>query len=81
MLRVTAQKLVSQYIFRPSATFATGEGASFLKMVESYFDKAGIHTNIRSDKLNFYKKADNVVKCNLSIVRGKIVVNSQTMAP
>jgi hypothetical protein len=50
--------------------FSTSEGASFLQMVESYFDKAGIHTNIRSDKLNFYKKADNVVKCNLSIVRG-----------
>lgn len=40
-------------------------------MVESYFDKAGIHTEIRSDYLNFYKKSDNVVKCTYPIVRGK----------
>lgn len=40
-------------------------------MVESYFDKAGNHTNIRSDKLNFYKKPDNVVKFTLTLVRGK----------
>ncbi len=49
---------------------SSSEGSSFLKMVESYFDKAGIHTHIRADKLNFYKKADNVVKCNISIVKG-----------
>jgi len=39
-------------------------------MVESYFDKAGAHTNIRADKLNFYKKPDNVVKFSLTLVRG-----------
>jgi hypothetical protein len=39
-------------------------------MVEKYFDKAGHHTNIRSDLLNFYKKADNVVKFNLTLIRG-----------
>lgn len=38
-------------------------------MVESYFDKAGAHTNIRADKLNFYKKPDNVVKFSLTLVR------------
>lgn len=40
-----------------SSRFAFGsDGASFLQMVESYFDKAGRHTNIKIDKLNFYKK-------------------------
>ena len=39
-------------------------------MVEKYFDKAGRHTNIRPDLLNFYKKADNVVKFNLTLIRG-----------
>ena len=34
----------------------SSDGASFLKMVESYFDKAGRHTNIKPDKLTFYKK-------------------------
>ena len=47
-----------------------GEGADFLRMVESYFDKAGKHTNIRADKLNFYKKPENVVKCSITLVRG-----------
>lgn len=46
------------------------EGASFLKMVENYIDKAGRHTNIRADKLNFYKKPENVVKFTLTLVRG-----------
>lgn len=53
------------------ASFSSvSDGTSFLKMVESYFDKAGIHTNIRSDRLNYYKKADNVLKCNLTITKG-----------
>lgn len=39
-------------------------------MVEKYFDKAGRHTNIRADLLNFYKRADNVVKFNLTLLRG-----------
>lgn len=47
-----------------------GENISFLKMVESYFDKAGKHTHIRNDKLNFYKKPDNVVKFHLTLTRG-----------
>lgn len=51
---------------------AESEGISFLKMVESYFDKAGKHTNIRADKLNFYKKPDNVVKFTLTLTRGTI---------
>jgi glutamate dehydrogenase (NAD(P)+) len=41
-------------------------------MVESYFDKAGKHTNIKADKLNFYKKSDNVVKFHLTLTRGSI---------
>jgi hypothetical protein len=47
-----------------------GQNISFLQMVESYFDKAGKHTNIRADKLNFYKKPDNVVKFHLTLTRG-----------
>jgi hypothetical protein len=39
-------------------------------MVEKYFDNAGKYTNIRPDILNFYKKADNVVKFNLTLIRG-----------
>jgi hypothetical protein len=46
------------------------EGAEFLQMVEQYFDKAGALTNIKPDRLNFYKKADNVVKFNLTLTRG-----------
>jgi hypothetical protein len=53
--------------------FATeSEGAGFLKMVEEYFDKAGALTNIKPDRLNFYKKADNVVKLNLTLTRGTL---------
>lgn len=51
--------------------YEASEGATFLKMVESYFDKAGRHTNIKPDKLNFLKKPDNVVKMTLTLVRGK----------
>ena len=59
---------------RPMASFSAGsEGDEFLNMVEKYFDKAGKHTNIRSDLLNFYKKADNVVKFNLTLIRGTIL--------
>lgn len=50
--------------------FSASDGATFLKMVESYFDKAGRHTNIKPDKLNFLKKPDNVVKMTLTLVRG-----------
>lgn len=55
---------------RNSFCFSTeSEGASFLKMVEQYFDKAGALTKIKPDRLNFYKRADNVVKFNLSLTR------------
>ena len=30
---------------------------TFLRMVESYYDRAGVHTGIRSDRLFYYKKA------------------------
>ncbi len=49
---------------------SSSDGASFLKMVESYFDKAGRHTNIKPDKLTFYKMPENVVKMTLTLVRG-----------
>lgn len=53
-----------------ASRYNASEGATFLKMVESYFDKAGRHTNIKPDKLNFLKKPDNVVKMTLTLVRG-----------
>jgi hypothetical protein len=49
-------------------------GSNFLKMVESFFDRAAIHTGIRTDRLNFYKKAENVVKCSIPLIRGEDVL-------
>lgn len=46
------------------------QGSDFLHMVEAFFDKAAIHTGIRTDRLNFYKKAENVVKCSIPLFRG-----------
>ena len=60
--------------------FSFASGATFLKMVESFFDRAAVHTGIRSDRLNFYKKAENVVKCSIPLVRGTPSL-SQTTAP
>jgi hypothetical protein len=58
-----------------SYRFSTiSEGADFLQMVEQYFDNAGRFTDIRADQLNFYKKADNVVKFNLTLVRGTTIL-------
>lgn len=48
----------------------------FLQMVEQYFDKAGKLTNIKPDRLNFYKKADNVVKCSIPIIRDNGVIET-----
>lgn len=68
MIRTTLNKLILK---NNSYTFSTqSEGASFLKMVEEYFDKAGTLTNIKPDRLNFYKRADNVVKFNLTLIKG-----------
>ena len=50
--------------------YCASEGDGFLQMVDQYFDKAGHHTDIRPDILNFYKRADNVVKFNLTLIRG-----------
>ena len=51
--------------------FSSSDGdVTFLQMVEAYFDKAGRHTSIRPDRLNFYKKPENVVKFTLTLVRG-----------
>ena len=58
---------------RSFAFSSSTEDISFLKMVENYFDKAGRHTNIKADKLNFYKKPENCVKFNLTLVRGSII--------
>jgi glutamate dehydrogenase (NAD(P)+) len=53
--------------------YSFASGATFLKMVEAFFDRAALHTGIRQDRINFYKKAENVVKCNLSIIRGYFI--------
>jgi hypothetical protein len=69
MIRTT----FNRFCLAKNNTFAfstESEGASFLKMVEEYFDKAGALTNIKPDRLNFYKRADNVVKFNLTLTRG-----------
>jgi hypothetical protein len=50
--------------------YSFASGASFLNMVESFFDRAAVHTGIRTDRLNFYKKAENVVKCSIPLIRG-----------
>jgi len=68
MLRYYSSKVVRSLTKAPLCSFS--EGAEFLGMVEKYFDKAGKHTSIRADMLNFYKRADNVVKFNLTLVRG-----------
>lgn len=78
MIRYCSSKVVSSLLFKQSRSFS--EGAEFLNMVEKYFDKAGQHTNIRSDVLNFYKRADNVVKFNLTLLRGT-PLPMQTMSP
>lgn len=52
--------------------YNSSDGASFLKMVEAYFDKAGRHTNIKPDRLTFLKKPDNLVKMTLTLVRGTL---------
>ena len=66
---ITQQSNLNRLSFMFSSN--TNDGATFLKMVDSYFDKASVHTGIRADYLNFYKKPDNVVKCSIPIIRGK----------
>ena len=76
MIRYCTSKIVSSLLTKQTRTFS--EGAEFLNMVEKYFDKAGQHTNIRPDVLNFYKRADNVVKFNLCLTRGKFNLKKMT---
>jgi hypothetical protein len=78
MIRYCSSKVVSALTLNSRGHFS--EGAEFLNMVEKYFDKAGQHTNIRPDVLNFYKRADNVVKFNLTLTRGTPPL-IQTMRP
>lgn len=78
MIRYCTSRLASPLLARQVRCFS--EGAEFLGMVEKYFDKAGRHTSIRADLLNFYKRADNVVKFNLTLLRGSSPP-TQTMSP
>lgn len=79
MIQAFASRITRQLTKNQSFMFSSSseEGSSFLKMVDSYFDKAGIHTGIRSDYLNFYKKPDNVVKCSIPLVRGNCWLNQE----
>lgn len=71
-MRATQIFRAAQLVSRPFYRFSgETDGVTFLQMVENYFDKAGKHTSIRADRLNFYKKPDNVVKFNLTLVRGR----------
>lgn len=56
--------------FGQPARYSFSEGASFLTMVEGFFDRAAIHTGIRADRLIYYKKAESIVKCSIPLVRG-----------
>lgn len=78
MIRYCTSRLVRPLLAKQTCSFS--EGAEFLNMVEKYFDKAGQHTSIRSDLLNFYKRADNVVKFNLTLLRGNSF-STQTTSP
>lgn len=78
MFSYRTSKVVSSLVFKQLRCFS--EGDEFLGMVEKYFDKAGQHTNIRPDILNFYKRADNVVKFNLTLVRGTLLPIQMTTA-
>jgi glutamate dehydrogenase (NAD(P)+) len=55
--------------------YSFASGASFLSTVESFFDRAAVHTGIRTDRLNFYKKAENIVKCSIPLIRGIYLVD------
>ena len=74
-MKKISQQLSKNLLFGIRYDFSShGDNVSFLKMVESYFDKAGKHTNIRPDKLNFYKKPDNLVKFTLTLTRAKQII-------
>lgn len=51
--------------FFPKYSFA--KGATFIQMIESFFDRAAVHTGIRTYRLVFYKKAENLVKCSIPL--------------
>ena len=69
-MRQLLASTVNRAIFGRTSSYSFTEGESFLSMVENYFDKAGKHTNIPADRLNFLKKPECVVKFNLTLNRG-----------
>ncbi|KAL4427365.1 hypothetical protein ABPG74_002336 [Tetrahymena malaccensis] len=71
--RLPANSLVSMY--NPSFSSVAGE-PKFLEMVHQYFDAAASYTRISPDKLNYYKKADCVVKFTIPLVRDDGTIES-----
>ena len=69
-MRPLLNSMVNMSILSRAPTSSFSDGQSFLSMVEKYFDKAGKHTNIPEDRLNFLKKPECVVKFNLTLNRG-----------
>ena len=43
------------------------QGATFLSMVEGFFDRAAIHTGIRADRLTFYIEEVEALACLMTI--------------
>ena len=72
--------LGGQPLLTQTGKFQFSQGATFLNMVENFFDRAALHTGIRADRLAFYKKAENVLKCSIPLFRGTSAL-TQTMAP
>lgn len=61
--------------FNPSFSSVAGE-PKFLEMVHQYFDAASSYTRISPDKLNYYKKADCVIKFTIPLVRDDGTIES-----
>ena len=61
---------LSQPLLVQAGQFNFSQGATFLNMVENFFDRAALHTGIRADRLAYYKKAENVLKCSIPLFRG-----------
>jgi len=75
MIKKICQKLSSISTSPKYAFSQASQGSEFLANIEGFFDKAAIHTGIRTDRLHYYKKAENVVKCSIPLIRGIFELN------